>query len=122
MLTSRQYHTSDNTLTYAEVQYYFRLGTTAYAVIHPYDGPDPALREKSCNTLWVTSRTDRVVVIEAQKILSVVGVVPLPRPDGRLGSYDGRVFIFEKMGLDVMPLSESELEVDRDQEDDALLS
>lgn len=62
------------------------------------------------------------MVLDARKILSVVGVVPFPQADGRLGSYDGRVFIFEKIGLDVMPLSEHEMEGDDDQEDDTLLS
>lgn len=44
-------------------------------------------------------------VIDVKKILSVVAMVPHPRKDGQLGPYTGRVFVIEKMGLDVMPMT-----------------
>ncbi len=60
-------------------------------MVHPYDPPESDLYAKSCETLWVTHRAEDIMVLDARKILSVVGVVPFPQADGRLGSYDGRV-------------------------------
>lgn len=93
---------------FGEVQYYFEVSLDdtphAFAVVKNYGDPDIALLEKSCNTIWSCRRQSECVVIDVKDILSVVAVIPRPSASGALGSYDGQVFIAEKIGLDAMEL------------------
>lgn len=124
ILIRRQYRSKDadgkDVDSVGEVQYYFKVTVEekvfAYALIKEYSTHDTELLEKSTRTLWSRRRLDTLKVIDATDIVAVVGAVPHPNADGRLGSYDGQVFIMEKMGLDVMTLLETPAE-DGDDED-----
>lgn len=79
--------------------------TRAFAMIHSYGRPDNDWLTASSNTVWSCQRTDTLLAIDVKTILSVVAMVPHTQQDGQLGPYHGRVFVVEKMGLDVMPLT-----------------
>ena len=75
-------------------------------MIKDYGPPDDDLLRKTFHTLWSCRREDSYRLINATDILAVVAVVPHPREDRQIGSYDGQVYIVEKLGLDVMEILE----------------
>ena len=90
---------------FAEVQYYFRKRQQAYAMVKKYSNRDEQMYQESSGTIWSCRRQDQLTVLNVTCILSVVAMVPHVQADGRLGSYDGPVFVVEKLELDVMPLT-----------------
>ncbi|KAJ3533931.1 hypothetical protein NM688_g7210 [Phlebia brevispora] len=104
---------------FGEVQYYFQVTTIrgnegAYAMMKIYSEPDTNLYNESSGALWVCCRQEAYEVVPVKRILSVVAAIPMPDSNHRLGSYEGQVFIVEKMGLDVMPLLEGGAEPDEE--------
>ena len=91
-------------------------------MIREYGPQDEDLQKLTFKTLHSCRLTDTRLIINATDIVAVVAAVPMVRPDGRLGSYDGQIFIVEKIGLDVMVLCErpanEEDEEDRRQQDE----
>ncbi|KAJ3557206.1 hypothetical protein NM688_g1598 [Phlebia brevispora] len=59
----------------------------------------------SYNMVWSCQHEHVFAIIDAKQIRSVVAAVPHTRPDRQLGDYNGHVFMVEKMGLDIMPMS-----------------
>ncbi|GJE92186.1 hypothetical protein PsYK624_083390 [Phanerochaete sordida] len=96
---------SSNCVGFAEVQYYFQKRDSAYAMIKMYGPRDEALFQRSYETIWLCQRQQELAVIDVKSILSVVAMVPWLQADGQLGSYDGPVFVVEKIGLDALPLN-----------------
>ncbi|GJE88558.1 hypothetical protein PsYK624_046410 [Phanerochaete sordida] len=96
---------ASNHVGFAEVQYYFRKRDSAYAMVKMYGTRDEAMFQKSYETIWLCQRLEELSVINVSSILSVVAMVPWLQENGKLGSYDGPVFVVEKIGLDVLPLN-----------------
>ncbi|KAJ3558416.1 hypothetical protein NM688_g939 [Phlebia brevispora] len=95
---------------FGQVQYYFKItiGTAvhAFALLKTYGDRDDTIWNRSQSTVWSCQRQDQYAIIRITDIISIVGVVLHIDPNTRrLGSYDRRVFIVEKMGLDVMTLA-----------------
>ena len=97
---------------FAEVQYFFKMRTTAgdkgYAMVSIYSPPDAYLLKESYGAVyscWYRGDAD-LRVIEAKNILSVVAMVPHPASQAHiLPNMENRVFVMEKLGLDVMSLT-----------------
>ena len=74
-------------------------------MVSEYSPPDAHLLQLSSNTVWSCMHRgiEGLRVIDAQSIVSVVAMVPHPkntlRPSHNL---EGRVFVVEKPGLDVL--------------------
>lgn len=86
-------------------------------MIQEYGERDQELFQKSFHTVWSCRRVEKYAIINATDIYAVVGMIPHPRADGQLGSYDGQVFVVEKIGLDVMPLIDNPRTDDDDGEE-----
>ena len=80
-------------------------GPHVFALAHKYGALNEPLLQRSHQTLYSCQRTEDVVVIEVKDIISVVAMVPHVQDDNTLGSYDGRVFAVERIGLDVLSMS-----------------
>lgn len=95
------------------MQYYFKLALQldkppeAFAMVSVYSPPDPDLLRLSSGALWSCQhQEDALEVIPIKVIESVVAMVPHPRSsdpavDARLS---GRVFVVEKLGLDILAM------------------
>lgn len=94
------------------------LKEKVFAMAHFYGPPDANLLRESSNTLWSCSKQIEetgLQVIEIVDIQSVVAMVPHPPiEDVTLGDFTGRVFVVEKMGLDVMTLVDVEEEAEEE--------
>lgn len=85
---------------YAEIQFFFQADVDdeilTLALISRYSPPEQDLLEASSKTLWVCEELDEATssmeIIEVETIRSVVAMVPFD---------DGRVFMVEKMGLEI---------------------
>lgn len=86
---------------------------------HFYSAPDADLLRESSNTLWSCSKLDENVglrVIELSEITAVVAMVPHPPLDNpALANFTNRVFVVEKIGLEVMSLVGVEEEDDEEE-------
>lgn len=91
------------------MQYYFKRrvqdDTLVLACVKKYGPPDFDLLRASSQCVWSCRREEALLVINARAIVSVVAMVPHTQPGGQLGAYSGQVFVVEKMGLDVAPLT-----------------
>ncbi|KAJ3533550.1 hypothetical protein NM688_g7267 [Phlebia brevispora] len=101
---------SEAEYAFGQVQYYFKItiGTAvhAFALLKTYGDRDDTIWNRSQSTVWSCQCQDQYAIICITDIISIVGIVPHIDPNTRrLGSYDRRVFIVEKMGLDVMTLA-----------------
>ncbi|KAI0732456.1 hypothetical protein BC629DRAFT_1302176 [Irpex lacteus] len=119
----------DGVVDFAEVKYYFRLPLPgnpegkAFAMVDLYSRPDEALLRESSNTLWSCHKqagNAGLCVVELAEVFSVVAMVPHPPLlDPTLGNFTGRVFVVEKIGLDVMTMvgiEEEDIEPDEESE------
>ena|ERR1700722_13520727 len=99
-----------NTIRFAEVQFYFRINVNdaekQVALVSLFSQPEVALRTASHETLLVCSYCgdDTLVVVEAQAILSVIAMVPFPS----VGPDSSKFFVVEKIGLDVVEQEDGE--------------
>ncbi len=77
-----------------------------YAMVDMYSDPDADLLELSSYTLWSCAAQPNGVglqIVEVTDITAVVGMVPHPPlDDPAFGHLSGRVFVVEKVGLDVL--------------------
>lgn len=116
-MTCRQYIGADDP-EYAKVQYYFKYVVAGqvhgFAMIKPYGPPDQDILKASKQTAHLCAPLDTYLVIPIARINQVVAAIPQLRADGQLGELGGPVFIVEKMGLDVMPLTDAGLTQDED--------
>ena len=92
----------------------------AFAMIQPYGPPDWERLEASSNTAYFCELEETYQVVPLKRILAVVAAIPDVGVGGHLSTLGGRVFIVEKMGLDVMPFMEGLVEVD--EEGDVIMS
>lgn len=94
---------------YAEVQYYIKLtfddGPRAFAVALAYDILDLDLFRLSSKTVISCKRSERLVIFPVKRIVTVVAMVPFLQANGQLGSYDGRVFAVDRIGMDAYTMS-----------------
>ena len=97
------------------MQYYFKLQLTTDALAHGlamvsvYTPPDDALYAHSYETLWSCRHGGDATlrIIDIKTIQSVVAMIPHPHvADPTLNeTLKGRVFVGEKMGLDIMNMA-----------------
>lgn len=114
----------NNVTEFGEVRYYFVLDDVegyanhAFAMVDLYGPRDDQLYEESSHTLWSCSRQhgdDGLVVVDVTQILSVVAMVPHPPMSNMsLGDFSQRVYVVEKLGLDVMVMAGMPVEEIRD--------
>lgn len=101
---------------FGEIRYFFKLplqdmsGEAAFAMIDLYSAPDWDLLAESSNTLWSCSRQPNesgLCIIPITDIQSVVAMVPHPdlQATSIIQDFRNRVFVVEKMGLDVMQMA-----------------
>ncbi len=100
---------------FGEVQYYFKvalqpnLPESTFAMVSIYSAPDTDLLASSCQTLWscMYQGNDNLKVISIKLIQAVVAIVPHPHvADEELTrKLQGRVYVGEQMGLDVMSMA-----------------
>ncbi|KAI0825547.1 hypothetical protein BC629DRAFT_1448272 [Irpex lacteus] len=108
---------------FAEVQYYFRIASNSghpkgFALVSRYSRPDDNMLTKSFGTVWSCLPGNRLEVIPVESIVSVVAMIPHP---SRQAELQGRLFVVEKMGLDIFFLGSIQAEdpnVDVDDNDD----
>jgi hypothetical protein len=108
----------DDSIEFAEVQFFFRARIEeedkTLALVSLYSEPDAELLEESYNTVWSCKYQgdDKLEVVDAKSISSVVAMVPLPIDDNE-GSSSGddrdsddiSYFVVEKLGLDVSSMA-----------------
>ncbi|KAI0812771.1 hypothetical protein BC629DRAFT_1280765 [Irpex lacteus] len=102
----------DGITKFAEVRYYFRMRDHAdgeertYAMVDMYGDPDADLLEQSSHTLWSCAAQQNGIglqIVDVTDIKAVVAMVPHPPLDNpNLGDLSSRVFVVEKVGLDVL--------------------
>lgn len=82
--------------------YYFQVPDKdeAVAVVRLYAPPDEELFITSWCTLWVCSKTEHIVAVNARSIQAAVGMVPFPTRPGE-DHLSGTYFLVEDFGEDV---------------------
>ncbi|GJE92947.1 hypothetical protein PsYK624_091060 [Phanerochaete sordida] len=103
---------------FGEIQYYFKYGPRAYGVIARYSAPDPNLLDISYGAIWscLPAEPDEFGVIDVTAIKAVIGMVPHPYHIAH-PELQGRVFVVEKPGLDLLMYT-GELAEEEDEEEE----
>lgn len=126
--------TLDDCEQFGEVQYYFKLTLVpdspaqAFAMVSVYSPPDKDLLAQSSHTLWSCCYRgeQRLQIIDVHSIQAVVAMIP--HPTNLVGLLTAsivpaeitvgcQVFLVEKLGLDVLALTNQVDNVDRDDAD-----
>ncbi|EJD44282.1 hypothetical protein AURDEDRAFT_65417 [Auricularia subglabra TFB-10046 SS5] len=94
---------------FAEVAYYFQTKVNGVvrtmAMLSLFGQPDIALLRRSAFTLWSCERpTGEMMVLDYHLIKSVIAMVPFSEAI-QGADFAGRVFVVEKIGLDVAPMA-----------------
>jgi len=95
-----------DTISFGEVLYYTRLAVgenedmhfVNVALINPFSPPDHGILQASYSTLPICQATDAIIVVNVQKITSVVAIIPQIN-QGAHGVE--KFFVVEKPGLSV---------------------
>ncbi len=97
------------------------LGERTYAMADIYGDPDADLLEQSSHTLWSCTKQAESIglqLVDVTSIRAVVAMVPhAPLRDPDLGDFSQRVFVVEKIGLDVLTMGGDVEDIEDDADD-----
>lgn len=74
---------------------------TTVALVRSFSPVDEDVLRASQMTLMLCQKTDSVLAINVQDIISVVAMIPYDLPDEPLEEDEGRYFVMERPGLSV---------------------